>query len=202
MSWEDINRALSYVAEYLNRHNEDLTITGVGGIINTVYLQTRASTHDVDFCGTNLNNTQRKLLDRAAHHAMRQFSRPLGSAWLNNETTLHMAADVHRDVTARALTQNEIIFRAPGISVIAAPFDYAFASKAQRVGTEFRRSYDVADCAIYLHEWCQRHENQAPSKDGVDQWCRRYRRNLLSKDVLCQNQVEYRHRYGASGIAA
>lgn len=51
-----LEHALELVAEYMRTRNENVTIVVVGGAVNVLLLQSRQSTHDVDFLGTNLNN--------------------------------------------------------------------------------------------------------------------------------------------------
>jgi len=196
----NIIRALSYVAGFVRSRNQHITLLTVGGVINTVYLKTRQTTHDVDFFGTNLDNEQRQLLDQAAQHAERLCSIPLGGAWLNNETQLHMARDVHKDLTQLALEQRDIVFEEPGLTVLAPPWSYAFVSKCCRLGTQYQRSYDATDAAVYLHEISRRNGDMVVSKRLVQDWCQRYRGEMLSNDVLNQVQKAYRHRYTRSGL--
>jgi hypothetical protein len=54
----DINRtnlltAFQHMARYLCSQNAHITIVTVGGAVNTIHLQTREVTHDVDFFGAN-----------------------------------------------------------------------------------------------------------------------------------------------------
>lgn len=118
-----LRAALTTMADYIDSQHEHITVITVGGAVNTMLLQTRQTTHDVDFFGTNLNNTQRVLLDDAAKYAERRSPTPLGGEWLNNQTMLWLPPDVHRTVTEEALLQNDVVFDKRGLKVIAAPWN-------------------------------------------------------------------------------
>ena len=65
------------MAAFIDRQGQVITIIAVGGAVNTMLLQSRLSTHDMDFFGTNLNNDQRTLLNEAAGCAEMQSRTPL-----------------------------------------------------------------------------------------------------------------------------
>ncbi|KAF7188315.1 hypothetical protein HII31_10379 [Pseudocercospora fuligena] len=196
----DIERALAFVAEDLNSRRRPLTIVTVGGAVNTLYLRSREATHDVDFFGSHLNNEELRALDAAMQYAQRRSSVPLGGAWLNNETQLHMAPDVRRFVTETALERNTVVFERPGLRVVAAPWSYLFISKANRIGTEYERGYDLDDAVAYLRHWLSQIADNAISTRSIRDLCTRYRREMLSQEVLKRINREYRRRYGDDGI--
>jgi hypothetical protein len=154
---QTIEIALGYVAEYLRSKNEQLTIVTVGGAVNTLFLQSRQSTHDVDFLGTNLDNRQQGLLDEAAQYAESQSRVPLAGEWFNNQTALWLPIDVHRELTRVALEQNAIVFEERGLKVVAAPWSYAFCTKADRLSRDNARPYDLADAPSYLRFYIDAH---------------------------------------------
>ena len=55
---QTLETALKWMADFIDRQGQNITIIIVGGAVNTMLLQSRLSTHDVDFLGTNLNNDQ------------------------------------------------------------------------------------------------------------------------------------------------
>lgn len=195
----NIERALQYVAQYLAEKRQDLTIVTVGGALNTIYLQSRQSTHDVDFFGSHLTQRQLELIDEAMQYAERMSSVPLGGAWLNNETQLHMAPDVRRFVTQSALEQNLIIFERRGLKVVAAPWSYCFISKSQRLGSEWERPYDLDDAVNYLHQWNRRGQS-APSTRTIQELCSRYKRPMLDSSVLRRIAGRYQSKYNREGL--
>ncbi|KAL8861896.1 MAG: hypothetical protein Q9178_001765 [Gyalolechia marmorata] len=113
---QTLRAALTTMANYIGDQRQEITIITVGGKVITMLLRTRESTHDVDFFGTNLNNSQRVLLDEAANQTM---------SWL--------PPDVHRTITREALDQNQIFFHKRGLKVVAAPSNYALCGKMKRL---------------------------------------------------------------------
>lgn len=81
-----LRRALGHVSDFLIRRGRSLTVLAVGGAVNTLYLQTRMATHDVDMFGTNLGNHSRMLLDEALRYAAQQIHGPLGTHCFNTDT--------------------------------------------------------------------------------------------------------------------
>lgn len=110
MNRRTLRAALTTIADFIDSQHENITVITVGGAVNNMLLQTRQTTHEVDFLGTNLNNTQRVLLDDAAKYAERRSPTPLGGEWFNNQTMLWLPPNVHRTVTEEALLQNEVVF--------------------------------------------------------------------------------------------
>ena len=110
-----------YTADYLNQSGQNATLVTVEGAVNTIYLRTRQTNHDVDFFGSHLSQRQLELIDEAMQYAERMSSAPLGGAWLNNEIQLHMAPDVRQRLTERALEQNVKVFQAAGLTIVVAP---------------------------------------------------------------------------------
>lgn len=171
-----LEAALTTMAVYIDRRRQNITIITVGGAVNTMLLQSRQSTHDVDFCGTNLNNDQRILLDEAARYAEEQSQTPLGGEWFNNQMMLWLPPNIHRQVTQEALEQDEVVFERRGLKVVAAPWKYALCGKMNRlVRPHEARPYDVTDAASYLHHYILKHGGPV-SAAQIKQWCRAYQK--------------------------
>lgn len=49
----NLETAFHHMATYIRSQNANINIVTVGGAVNTIYLQTRAATQDVDFFGGN-----------------------------------------------------------------------------------------------------------------------------------------------------
>lgn len=195
-----IEAALTKMANYIDSQRQYITVITVGGAVNTLLLQNRPSTHDVDFLGTNLNNDQRVLLGEAAKYAERRSQKPLGGEWVNNQTMLWLPPDVHRTVTEQALQQNEVVFRRKGLKIVAAPWNYAFCGKMNRlVRADQARAYDLTDAVSYLHRYIQIHGGPI-SVALIKEWCKSYQKDT-SDDVIRNIKKEYRRQYGADGIS-
>lgn len=198
--------ALTNMAEYLDSKGQTLTVITVGGAVNLLLLRSRQTTHDVDFFGTNLTNSQRVALEEAAKFAENQSSAPLGAEWFNNATQLWLSQPLHRQLTDQAIQQNEIVFQRGGLTVIAAPWMYAFASKMHRVAQSRRgergasaRPYDPTDAAAYLHKYIQTREGRAPVESDVQARCGEYGFLVDAIDLQAVND-EHRRLYHVDGI--
>ena len=193
--------ALTTMANYIHQRQQSLTIITVGGAVNTLLLQNRQSTHDVDFFGTNLDNDQRILLDKAAREAERRSAQPLGGEWFNNQTVQWLPPNVHKRVTAEALALNEIVFQRSGLKVVAAPWNYAMCGKMNRLAraSELHRPYDASDAASYLHYYIERSNSGSVSATQVKQWCQDYQKSTSDAVIRAVN-AEYRRLYRSDGI--
>ena len=154
---EQLILALNHVGTYLDQHRVTARIVTVGGAINTIYLRSRKSTHDVDFFLANADSPEYRFVHEAARSATRQTQRPLGANWLNNATQLLMPRDVQQSLAAAAFEQNVIIHRyvgqGGGLIVYAAPWSYAFCGKLNRLCEDNPRPYDLSDAVEYLHQY-------------------------------------------------
>ena len=194
-----LQAALTDMAEFIDRQYQNITIITVGGAVNTMLLQTRQSTHDVDFFGTNIDNTQRILLDEAAIYAERRSQTTLGGEWFNNQTMLWLPPNVHRQVTQEALEQNEVVFERRGLRVVAAPWKYALCGKMNRlVRPALARPYDITDAASYLRHHILKHGGPI-SAVRIKRWCEGYRKET-NDDVIRAVKREYRRIYRRDGI--
>ncbi|KAI4257446.1 MAG: hypothetical protein L6R42_005656 [Xanthoria sp. 1 TBL-2021] len=197
---QTLRAALTAMANYIDNQRQEITIITVGGAVNTMLLQTRDSTHDVDFFGTNLNNNQRVLLDEAAKYAERKSLTPLGAEWFNSQTMLWLPPDVHHTVTDEALRQNEIVFHKRGLKVIAAPWNYALCGKMNRlVRPDQTRPYDLADAVSYLRYYIEKH-GRPVSSARIKEWCRHYQKETSNEVIRAINE-EYKRRYRTDGIS-
>jgi hypothetical protein len=133
---------LAHVARFLTKSNAQITIVAVGGAVNTIFLESRESTHDIDFFGPDLSKSDFKLVVAAAKYAQSKDS-SLPKEWINNRTVLFMSTELRESLIRDAIAQDEIIFDEPGLKVLAAPWNYACAAKLDRMarggsGVSFR----------------------------------------------------------------
>lgn len=198
---EVLEHALSMMAHYIQQRNTHITAIAIGGAVNTLLLRSRTATHDVDIFGTNLNNQTRFLLDEAMQYAIQQTQQPLGTDWFNTETQMWMSPQIHQDLTQRAIQQNIIVFERPGLTLLAAPWNYAFGSKVSRLltGSGNARPYDLADALTYLNEIIT--FNRGPvGVDRVMQWAARYNQDTNENFLLNTINPQYHTRFGRPGI--
>ncbi|KAG6003767.1 hypothetical protein E4U43_000871 [Claviceps pusilla] len=108
--------ALQHVARYVADRGREIAIIAVGGAVNTLYLQSRDITHDVDIFGSTFTSEARILLDEAMQDAQRHYS-DLGTDWLNTETQMWMPGPLNNRLTEAAKRQNVNIFDMPVLTI-------------------------------------------------------------------------------------
>jgi len=86
---DTIIRALDHMGQYLDQRGVNATVVTVGGAVNTVYLQSRHSTHDVDFFLATPTAAEHTVIHEAARssaHSERSQRGEIGANWFNNAT--------------------------------------------------------------------------------------------------------------------
>lgn len=127
-----LEKALKNAADYINKKGGNLTIVAVGGAVNCMALRSRNTTHDFDFFNNNFGQQEYELITAAAMAAQKK-DKKLETAWLNNRTIVFMPIDLRNSLTSEAIAQNEVVFEASGLKVVAAPWNYAFCCKVDRL---------------------------------------------------------------------
>ena len=194
-----LQRALGYVAEYLNNWNTHVTIVAVGGAVNTILLRSRETTHDIDFFGPTITAEEFQLLARASLEAAARSSLPLGGDWINNSTTLFIPRALQSKLHEEAITQNEVVFREPGLTILAAPWNYALCAKIERMGSSSRRGYDSLDAATYLHRYIQGHGGLPVPMTSITEWATFFGRQV-SLGAIQEVDSEYVNKYARHGV--
>ena len=187
------------MANYIDSKGQSITIITLGGAVSTVLLQSRSTTHDVDFFGTNLDNQQRRLLGAAAKYAENHSHSPLGRDWFNNHTMVLLPADVHERITREALQQDEVVFEQRGLKVIAATWNYALCAKMDCLSKPYSdRPHDLHDAVVYLHSHIQKQGGPVRVAQ-IKEWCRTYRKET-SDNVISQVNTAYKQKHKTDGI--
>lgn len=196
-----LRSALDHVSQYIASRGQHLSVIGVGGAVNTLYLRSRATTHDVDVFGSDFGNQSRILLDEAMHDAQQHIP-ALGTDWLNTETQMYMPGPTHDELTQLARQQNVQVYTGQGLTILAAPWEYAFTAKVSRilVGGVQARPYDLDDAVTYIHEYIQSHGQQPVPVATVLRWARHWHHEITEDALRNRVNPEYRRRYGADAF--
>lgn len=197
MDAKTLNRALQFMAQYIQSQGQQLQVVAVGGAISTMYLRSRTITHDLDFFGGQGNF---RLLRDAAKHARQQSVRPISADWFNNSTALYVSKRLLEELEAMAVRQNAVVFQAPGLRILAAPWEYAAATKIDRCTKPNKRPYDPSDAARYLHEYIQAHGGRPIPVQNFYAWAQRFGCKA-TEGVLRQIDGIYSQTYGRGCIA-
>ncbi|KAJ5995568.1 hypothetical protein N7481_002545 [Penicillium waksmanii] len=120
MSQETLTNALNHVAVYLDAKKQQITIFAIGGVVNTLFLENRMHTRDVDFFNDDLTAQETAYILRATKSAMKR-NRALEPEWLNNHIVLFIPAETRTILTAQAFAQDETVYTSAGLRLIAAP---------------------------------------------------------------------------------
>ena len=175
--------ALRVMAGYLACHNQDLTIITVGGPINTLLLKEQRTRQHLDYLGIDFGSQQRKIFREAARYAESRCSGTLGDAWFNKpgNEPLTFPRDVSVAIIGNAINQNEIVFQARGLTILAAPWDYAFCASLSRLTLghpSLCRPYELSDAIAYLRRYIETHGDRQVSIQQIQSWARTYGTSL------------------------
>ncbi|KAK4152496.1 hypothetical protein C8A00DRAFT_16204 [Chaetomidium leptoderma] len=188
--------ALNTVAAYIAKKKGNVTVIAVGGAVNTIYLQSRAATHDVDFFNTQLTAADLGMIVEGAKAATKGNPK-LDETWFNNRTILFIPKDQRNALTEQAIAQNEIIFQKPGLTVLAAPWPYSFCCKVDRLaggGVNSARVYDLDDAVQYLRRSLIKAKVAQVPLATVKQWFTQYSLRWTSANdgVVARVNAAYR----------
>ncbi|RMZ81866.1 hypothetical protein DV738_g2078, partial [Chaetothyriales sp. CBS 135597] len=156
-----------------------MLVVTVGGAVNTLYLRSRATTHDVDFFLDNAGSSIHHVIHEAARFANRQRGGQLGAEWLNNATQLFMPTQLQQTLFETALQQGVVVF--------------------ERGGLRGRRPYDLEDAVVYLREHLRTTGRQTVDAREVREWCKRFNKNMTD-EVLRHIDEEYYRKYGRRAV--
>lgn len=197
MDGPTLQAALDIVSSFIHRYDQHIRIVAVGGAVNLLYLRSRPATHDVDVFGSDFSNENRMLIDDAMQEAQRRIP-ALGTDWLNTETQMWIPGRLHAELTRRSERQDVRIYDRPGLTILAAPWDYAYSAKINRIlrPQGQARAYDMDDAVVYLHEYIQSHGNQPLQVSACLGWAKEYQHDSNEDILLRHVNPAYRRRYG------
>ncbi|KAJ3983444.1 hypothetical protein F5890DRAFT_1523212 [Lentinula detonsa] len=194
----EIVRLFGLVAKELDKAGKNVTIVAIGGAVNTVLLHSRESTTDVDFFyTTKTENEDVHSVVEAAKKVSK--SEKLGDQWLNNHTVLFIQEENMMILYNEACSQNREIFRAKGLTVLAAPWHYALTAKIDRLAKVGAKVHDLPDAVTYLHELVMVKRALVSTADLAD-WARKYKCTQANSDLLRKINEAYVEKYGSQGI--
>ncbi|KAF9267942.1 hypothetical protein L218DRAFT_955112 [Marasmius fiardii PR-910] len=194
-----IHEGLASVANTLNRRRRNVAIVAVGGAVNTLLLQTRTTTGDVDFFyKTKERNEDVSKIILAADTAATELG--LGDHWLNNHTAVFVQVGVIQQLYDEAVHQHEIVFQEPGLTVYAAPWRYALGTKLDRLSKRGAKLYDMNDAVDYLERLIEKRDGRAVEKSELLEWAVEFRFTPPSDDLMDELGTKYEEKTGYYGI--
>lgn len=181
-----LSQALGVVADELIKGKKNIAVVVVGGAVNTM-LGNRASTHDVDFFNAKLAQPDLAALNEAAKKACKLVAvKPaLQEGWFNNRTIVFIPTDQRIPLTDESINvQKDVIFtkqsadKKAGLTLYAAPWNYAFCCKIDRYagsGLIAAQSYDVKDAAFYLQKYMAKNKAKDVKVGEIKAWFTKYK---------------------------
>lgn len=199
-----LESALTNVGDYLTRKKKTITVIAVGGAVNTIFLKSRTSTHDVDFYNNRLTVAEFGYLMSAAKDAVGRDPQ-LNEGWFNNHTVFFIPQAQRDALTDQAFAQNEVIFQHGGLRVLAAPWKYAFCCKIDRLaggGVVAAQSYDLSDAVHYLARYLAQQKLTSVPLATVKQWFTGYslRWTANNDGVIKRLNAAYKTKYGVEKV--
>ncbi|KAM0188752.1 hypothetical protein ACHAPA_009288 [Fusarium lateritium] len=198
LSRQQIIDAFQQMAEYLNECSVSIDCVAVDGAVNTLYLRSRESTHDVEFILNDPESKQCVALNNAAIFANSQTHGRLGEAWFNNSMQLFMPRNVQASLIREAKKQNEVVFEhygtSGGLRVYAAPWSFALCSKLNSL-RDIDRSHDMDDAVAYLYRYLSLTGQDYIIAQQIYEWCEEYHQDV-SREVLRRLEEAYARTHG------
>jgi len=199
-----IEEGLKVVAGHLASKGLNISIVTVGGAVNTVLLKSRASTGDVDFfyctkdSSAGGNNVVHEVVEAGK---LAETELGLGHQWLNNHTAVFIEETTLNSLYEQAIKQNDKVFSAKGLTVYAAPWNYALMTKLDRAAKPGAKSYDMADAVDYLGRLIQSRGN-AVKKSELGEWAKQYKLGAPPETLIDRLAREYKEKNKKDGIVA
>ncbi|KAF5018903.1 hypothetical protein F66182_9098 [Fusarium sp. NRRL 66182] len=188
---QQIMDAFQHMAEYLNECGVSIECVAVDGAVNTLYLHSKESTHDVEFLLDPASDDY-KTLSNAAVFANRQAQEKLGCEWFNNSMQLFVPQSVQTALVQEAKHQDEVVFEHQGtnggLKVYAAPWSFAFCGKLNRL-------CDIDDAIVYLHRYLSLTGQDYVIARWIYDECQKYHQDVSQK-VLKRLEDGYARTHG------
>ncbi|KAL4723649.1 hypothetical protein ACLX1H_009291 [Fusarium chlamydosporum] len=177
----------------------DIECVAVDGAVNTLYLRSRESTHDVEFLLNDTTLKESDVLSNAASFANSQAQGRLGEAWLNSSMQLFLPHNVQTSLIQEAKRQNEIVFEHQGtnggLRVYAAPWSFALCSKLNHSCDHHNRTEDMDDAVAYLYRYLSTTGQDYIIAQQIKDWCQTYHQDV-SREVLRRLEQTYARKHG------
>ncbi|KAG8852031.1 hypothetical protein FRB96_008949 [Tulasnella sp. 330] len=183
------HRLLTSLAAMLSSHGHDITIFVSGGIINVLLLGSRQFTYDID--GIVEDRRDWSIIDPMIDAVAQQFG--VSGLWLTSRLESFPPMGSQRaTLFADSIAQNEVVFRAPGLRLLALPYLWSIPMKLIRLQSSATgKPYDLMDAAAYLLRLLQREGWESLNRATLDGYRSRYALPSLSRRVVMDLNAAY-----------
>lgn len=104
------------------------------------------------------------------------------------------------DIYDDAISENEKVFAANGLTVYAAPWNYALVTKLDRAGKSTAKSYDIADAVDYLGRLIKLRGGHAVKKSELKAWATKYKLGAPTEVVVGKLAAQYKEKNKKDGV--
>lgn len=195
--------ALDHMGQYLDQRGQMACGVTAGGLVTTIYLQTKKTTRDINFFTDQPHSHQTWNMEQAASSAARASGGthgvPLAPNWCTNASQILRDRGIGNQLMMEAQQQNTIVYQyrgqRGGLILYAAPWAYAFCGKLERLCEADQSPHDINDAVLYLHEYLRNKNRSGLSTTEVAKMCREYRKDFTDA-ALHHVNIQYYHIYG------
>ena len=92
------------------------------------------------------------------------------------------------------------MFKAPGLTLYAAPWRYALGTKLDRLSKKGARLYDMSDAVGYLVRLVAKNGGKAVKKSELKAWANEFKFTVPTEDLMNSLGEEYKKKTGKNGI--
>lgn len=104
------------------------------------------------------------------------------------------------DLYNEAIKQNEKVFSAKGLTVYAAPWNYALMTKLDRAAKQGAKAYDMTDAVDYLARLIHSRGGHAVKKSELRAWATHYKLSEPSEAQMKELDEKYKEKHKTDGV--
>jgi len=125
----------------------------------------------------------------------------LGTNWLNTEGE-RWAGHRRQELQQQGEQLNVVVFQHRGLTMLAAPWEYAFCCKINRwlENSNKTRPYELTDAAHYLQQWIRNNGSQPVPIKTVEGWAKSWKMTMERQRLLSEFNTEYRRVFKRDGV--
>ncbi|KAF2761464.1 hypothetical protein EJ05DRAFT_524799 [Pseudovirgaria hyperparasitica] len=201
-----IESALGEIALYLYNNGVSVTLITVGGIVDMKHLKSWQTMNEGILFGNDISvKHTRTLVKEARDIVVAKSPVMLGTEWFNVENYFWLAPKLCHELTAEAVAQDIVVYDNPGLKILAAPWEHAFAVKVSRLlgnqeGANQRAYYELHDSVQYLKEILKKKGHARISLAVVMSWSSKFGLRTCREYLIDVVDQEYWRQFGQNAM--
>ncbi|KAK3725420.1 hypothetical protein LTR37_000390 [Vermiconidia calcicola] len=196
----NIGHALSYAALFLKERKQRFRIVMVNPeaeILRQKSMVKRAQR--LVLFGAESDGATAKSIALAMEYAQSNTGVPLVEAWLNKAALECFSEEHIKYLKALSEHNDDVVFTAPGLQVVAVPLSYTFVDCACRLETEDEKAQDFEHAVDMLDAIVEKLNGKPVLVRNIEKWCAEFGKQMPSDRILGRVNGRYedvRHRKG------